>query len=77
MNNNGENSLSMLNNNQFNVNNFFYSEYRFDVIVISDNIISIWKKYLKKRMDIIREDLCKTVFHPRNEGKLWSFEEEF
>ena len=77
MNNNEENSLSMLNNNQFNVNNLFYSEYRFDVIVISDNIIFIWKKYLKKRMDIIREDLCKTVFHPRNEGKLWSFEEEF
>ena len=33
--------------------------------------------YLKSKMDVLREDLCKVVFHPRNEGILWSFEEEF
>ena len=40
-------------------------------------IFEINKQYLKKRMDIIREDLCKVVFHPRNEGRLWSIEEDF
>jgi len=46
-------------------------------IRISKNpeIFEINKQYLKKRMDIIREDLCKVVFHPRNEGRLWSFDE--
>jgi hypothetical protein len=32
--------------------------------------------YLKSRMDIIHEDLCKTVFHPKNQGKLWFIDEE-
>ena len=33
--------------------------------------------YLKKRMDVIREDLCKFVFHPKNEGRLWSIEDDY
>jgi len=36
-------------------------------------IFELNKKYLKEKMDIIREDLCIKVFHPHNEGKLWSF----
>ena len=31
--------------------------------------------FFKNRMDTIREDLCKNVFHPKNEGKLWFFDE--
>ena len=33
--------------------------------------------YLKSRMDVVREDLCKAVFKPQNEGRLWSIEEDF
>ena len=33
--------------------------------------------YLKAKMEILREDLCKTVFHPRNEGRLWCIEDDF
>ena len=32
--------------------------------------------YLKSRMNIIREDLCKTIFHPKNQGKRWFIDEE-
>jgi hypothetical protein len=32
--------------------------------------------YLKSRINIIREDLCKSVFHPKNQGKLWFIDEE-
>ena len=33
-------------------------------------------EYLKSRMNIIREDLCKTIFHPKNQGKLWFIDQE-
>lgn len=42
------------------------------------NIDDAWKVKLVKifngelKVDIIVEDLCKKVFHPNNEGKLWS-----
>lgn len=44
---------------------------------LSDNpvIFELNKKYLKERMDIIREEICIKVFHPHNEGRLWFFDE--
>ena len=44
---------------------------------LSDNplIFELNKKYLKDHMDIIREELCIKVFHPRFVDKLWSFDE--
>lgn len=38
-------------------------------------IFEINKQYLKERIDIFREELCIKVFHPKNEGKLWFFDE--
>ena len=46
------------------------------------NIDEAWKVKLVKifngtlKVDIIAEDLCKKVFHPDKEGKLWSLDEE-
>jgi hypothetical protein len=46
------------------------------------NIDEAWKVKLVKifngtlKVDIIAEDLCIKVFHPDNEGKLWSLDEE-
>jgi hypothetical protein len=34
------------------------------------------KDYLKERMNIIKEELCAKVFHPKNEGKLWFIDED-
>ena len=44
---------------------------------LSDNplIFELNKEYLKERMDIIREEICIKVFHPRFVDKLWTFDE--
>jgi hypothetical protein len=45
------------------------------------NIDEAWKVKLVKifngelKVDIIAEDLCKKVFHPNKEGKLWNLDE--
>jgi ankyrin repeat protein len=41
-----------------------------------NNIFLRRKQYLKRRMNIIREQLYIQVFHPRFEGKLWCIDEE-
>jgi len=53
-------------------------------IILNNNIQNIdeaWKVKLVKifngelKVDIIAEDICKKVFHPNNEGKLWSIDD--
>ena len=48
-----------------------------DWVRISKNpaIFEINKKYLKERINIFLEELCIKVFHPRNEGRLWCFDD--
>jgi len=52
--------------------------------ILNNNIQNIdeeWKVKLVKiyngelKVDIILEDLCKKVFHPDNEGRLWNIDE--
>ena len=48
-----------------------------------ENINEVWKVKILKifngtlKVDIIAEDLCKKVFHPDKEGKLWSLDETY
>jgi len=44
---------------------------------LSDNpvIFELNKKYLKEKMDIIREEICIKVFHPRFVDRLWTFDD--
>jgi len=50
---------------------------KINYISLSKNseIFELNLEYLKERMDIIREELCIKVFHPRFFNKLWTFEE--
>jgi hypothetical protein len=72
-----------------NFNNSYWNqapELLFNILgnILNNNVQNIdeaWKVKLVKifngilKVDIIAEDLCKKVFHPNNEGKLWNLDE--
>jgi ankyrin repeat protein len=72
-NNKGENIQDILKKKTFNVRHLFGGNN--DDEKILEEILSLHKIFLKKKMDILREDLCKKVFSPRFFEKLWTLDE--
>ena len=62
--------ISEKNDNNLNI----YQEY---LEVLKKAKFEAHNNYLRSKMDLIREDICKKVFHPKNEGKLWSIDEDY
>ena len=62
------NAIELLKNNPDKINWFWLSQNK-NIFEVKYNYDY---KYLKSRMSIHFEEICIKVFHPKNEGKLWS-----
>jgi hypothetical protein len=68
----GENIQDILKKKTFNVRHLFGGN---NDETILEKILDTHKIFLKKKMDLLREDLCKKVFSPIFFEKLWTLDE--